>query len=68
MYEKFAVLRQSKLRFLTNISCHTNFSVFLCTCMCVNQMATNVEQNKKYYVYFEIFNQITHKMGVFYCE
>ena len=24
-------------------------------------MAINVEENKTYYVYFEIFNQITHK-------
>ena len=36
-----------------------NLSSFL-RYVCVNQMATNVGQNKTCYVYLEIFNQITH--------
>ena len=36
---------------------HTNVSGFFCT-VCVNEMLTNVEQNKTYNMYFEIFNQI----------
>ena len=39
------------------LSGHTNVSGFFCT-VCVHEMLTNVEQNKTYNMYFEIFNQI----------
>ena len=48
---------------------HANYVYLLCVHnACVNQMATNVEQNKIYYVYFEIFNQITHTRWAFHYE
>ena len=41
--------------------------IFFCFLLYVriNETVTNVEQNKTYHMYFEIINQITHKMGVF---
>ena len=39
---------------------HAIFSVS-CVRICVNQLESNVEQNKTYYVYFEIFELIAHK-------
>ena len=43
----------------TNVFSHTQIILFFPRVyVCVNQMATNVEQNKTYNVYFKIFNQI----------
>ena len=42
----------------TNVSGHTHKLFYFLVYVRVNQMATNVERSKAYYVYFEIFNQV----------